>query len=787
MCKLQLDLSNSLFHFLSYVQKSFCIVLLLCIYCSTSNSQTIISTFLGNGTSGNPNTTVNAANARFSYPSNVTFDSEGNLYIIDTQNGRIRKHDAVTKQVSIVAGSPITASLFLPHSIAFDKDGNMFISDRGRHCVYKKDKLTNQLTLIAGIPNNPSSFFYLDGGDGGPAINARFDEPSGLAFDSKGDLYIVDTHGGRSVRKLNMQTGIINTVAGGGIGDRDNVDAKQTELPFAKSIVFDKDDNYYVTTLVSVKRIDGKTNIITTVAGKFNGLTGDNVKATDAKSFGIYGLALDPLGNIYISEYAGNMIRKIDKKGIISRIAGNGSAGYSGDGSDALSGTLNEPYGIAIDKAGIIYVAEWRNHIVRKITICKPVKISGPVVVCNNQAAQFTSEMFNGIWETTDNSVGSINTSGLFFPSKTGGTRIVYKVSSLECGVSADTLSVNILPLPKPAFLNPVVCLPNRTGFFTDQTRMEDNSPVDQGQYLWTIKGKNVESTGTSRNFSYNFTDTGAYNVKLKVTSQSGCSDSLTSLFSAIHLQPKAQIIGQKFSICINQFLQLQHGEVNINEGPFIWNWWTDRNDKSNSEIYSKQFLDSGNTTIYFSYTNKNGCKSDTVSALLQVNPYPIIRIDTIMVVDQGSAKKITPFFHGTNLTYNWSPSIYLDNPFSPTPIVQPVNDILYKVEAIGEGDCKTDSWIRVVVLRDLIIPNAFSPNGDGINDEWDIRNLGSYPGARITIFDRSGNKIFNSIGYSKKWNGTYNNQPVPMGTYYYVIEPMNQKKAISGSLLIIR
>ncbi len=762
-------------------------LLMFCMLYIASNGQGIISTFLGNGISGNSNTTVNAADVRLSYPSDVTFDADGNLYIVDTQNGVIRKHDVITKLVSIVAGTPVTASLYLPHSIAFDKDGSMFISDRGRHCIYKKDKLTNQLTLIAGIPNSPSSFFYMDGGDGGQALNARFDSPAGLAFDSKGDLYIADTHGGMCVRKINMQTGIINTVAGGGVVDRDNVDANQTEMAFPRSIVFDKNDNYYVTTTVRVRRVDAKTNIITTVAGKFNGLNGDMIKATDAKLYGDYGLALDPLGNIYISEFAGNMIRKIDTKGIISRVAGNGSAGYTGDGSDALNATLNEPYGIAIDKAGSIYVAEWRNHVVRKITICKPVKISGPAVVCNNQAAQFSSESFNGIWQITDNSVGGIGASGLFSPNKTGTTNIIYKVSSAECGIDADTLAINILPLPKPAFSSPVVCLPNGTGVFTDQTIMEDNSPLSQAQYTWTIKGKNVESTLSSKNLSYNFSDTGTYTVKLKVTTQSGCSDSLTNFFSAVYSQPKAQISAQKSSICINQSLQFSHGGLDLNDGPFIWSWWTDRNDKSGSEIFSKQFPDSGNTTIYFSYTNKNGCKSDTASTVIRVNPYPIIRLDTVMVVDQGASAKITPFFHGNNLTYSWSPSTYLNNPFSPTPITQPLNDILYKVIASGEGDCTAESEIRIVVLRDLIIPNAFSPNGDGVNDEWDIRNLGVYPGARVSVFDRSGNKIFSSVGYSKKWNGTYNSSPVPIGTYYYLIEPMNNKKSISGSLLIVR
>lgn len=749
--------------------------------------QAVISTFLGDGSSGAALPNVSASNAKLSYPNSISFDDQDNMYIVDSHNGVIRKYDQKSKIISIVAGAPITASLYLPHSIAFDKDSNMFISDRGRHCIYKKDKISNQLILIAGFPNIPSSQ-RLDAGDGGLAINARLHEPCGLAFDSKGDLYIADKYSTSSIRKIDMKTGIINTVAGESINlFRDNVDANQTSITFPTSIVFDKEDNYFFTELNFVRRVDAKTNIITTIAGKRqNGQEGDSLKATEAKLNSPYGLALDPLGNVYLSEMSTGIIRKIDTKGMITRIAGNGQKGYSGDGRSALLATMNEPYGIALDKSGAIYVAEWKNHVIRKIVICNPVNITGPSVVCNNQPVRFFSESFTGTWQLLNTSIGEIDSTGLMKPYKIGMTDIVYNVSSKECGISTDTLRVNIFALPKPDFSLPIVCLPSGSGVFLDNTKMEDNSS-NTIRHTWMMKDRNIENTATTQNFTYKFADTGTYNIKLIATTKEGCSDSITKSFSNIYLQPKAQIKQQHISTCINQTFQFSHGIVEANAGPIKWDWWTSANDKSVSEVFTKKFSDSGAVRIYLSYTDKNGCKSDTASTDITIYPYPIIKHDTILLVDEGVLTKITPFYYGKNLNYLWSPSTYLNNIISASPIMQAMDNIKYRIVVTGEGNCISEAVINVKVLKTIFIPNAFSPNGDGINDEWTIRNLDKYPGARVSVFNRNGNIVFSSLGYHTKWDGTYNNNPVPVGTYYYLVEPMNQKAPISGSLLIIK
>jgi gliding motility-associated-like protein len=94
---------------------------------------------------------------------------------------------------------------------------------------------------------------------------------------------------------------------------------------------------------------------------------------------------------------------------------------------------------------------------------------------------------------------------------------------------------------------------------------------------------------------------------------------------------------------------------------------------------------------------------------------------------------------------------------------------------------------VFIKVLFSPVIPTAFSPNGDGINDTWTIRYLDSYPGATVKVFDRYGRLVYNSVGYNSPWNGNFNGAQLPTGVYYYVIDPKNGRKVMQGSVTLIR
>lgn len=139
------------------------------------------------------------------------------------------------------------------------------------------------------------------------------------------------------------------------------------------------------------------------------------------------------------------------------------------------------------------------------------------------------------------------------------------------------------------------------------------------------------------------------------------------------------------------------------------------------------------------------------------------------------------------NHRFEWSPKEYLDNPYSPNPIANPIESTVYTVTTLIEDGCEITDNVTVTVRRELKIPNGFTPNGDGVNDTWEIANIAFQPGATVEIFDRWGSKIFESIGYKSNWDGTSNGQLLPTHTYFYVISAENGKLRWAGAVNLVR
>jgi gliding motility-associated-like protein len=155
-------------------------------------------------------------------------------------------------------------------------------------------------------------------------------------------------------------------------------------------------------------------------------------------------------------------------------------------------------------------------------------------------------------------------------------------------------------------------------------------------------------------------------------------------------------------------------------------------------------------------------------------------------VLEGGTATLVTTA-NGSGLTYVWSPGAYLNNPAIASPVVTPRDDVNYTVTVTSADGCSASDQVFVKLLKLLEIPNVFSPNNDGVNDRWVIKYLESYPGATIEIFNRYGQKVYQSVGYSKPWDGTYKGNQVPAGTYYYIINPKNGRQQFAGYVDIIR
>jgi len=258
-----------------------------------------------------------------------------------------------------------TVPLILPSAVAFDSQGNLYLAETASHTVRKVDQ-AGYITTIAGTGTQGFS------GDGGPATAAQLDSPQGLALDtaSRG-LYIADTHNHR-IRRIDLTSGIIVTVAGSAAPgfDGDNGPATSAHLNQPTALAVDSDGALYIADTQNhrIRKItlDGK---ITTIAGiGTQGFSGDGGPATAAALDSPIGIALDSGKNLYIADTHNNCIRKISSTtGIITTIAGTGALGYSGDSSRATNANMALPRGLTVDAAGNVYLADTENHRIRRI------------------------------------------------------------------------------------------------------------------------------------------------------------------------------------------------------------------------------------------------------------------------------------------------------------------------------------------------------------------------------------------------------------------------------------
>jgi serine/threonine-protein kinase len=257
--------------------------------------------------------TVHAQLAR---PIGVMVDRAGDLYIADTSNNRVRRVDADGRIITVAGtgqngfsgdnGPATQAQLYYPEDVAIDGAGNLYIADRTNNRI-RRIGTDGRIITIAGTGQNGFS------GDNGPATQAQFDGPFGVAVDATGNLYIASPGNSR------------------------------------------------------VRRVDTHGRIITVAGNGQAGFSGDNGPATQAQLDTPARVAVDPAGNLYIADSYNNRVRRVDTNGRITTVAGNGQAGFSGDNGPATQAQLSNPYGVAVDAAGNLYVADCDNNRIRRV------------------------------------------------------------------------------------------------------------------------------------------------------------------------------------------------------------------------------------------------------------------------------------------------------------------------------------------------------------------------------------------------------------------------------------
>lgn len=335
----------------------------------------IISTAAGTGARGYAGDGGKATAALLDNPFDVAFDPAGNMIFSDTFNHVLRRVDAHTGVITTIAGNgtrgfsgdggPATsAELNEPYGVVIDRTGTIFFADRLNRRVRKVDANG----IISTLAGDGGGKFH---GDGGPAAVAGLAEPNGLAFNADQSVLFIADVADHRVRAVDLRSALISTFAGTGEGrhDGDGGPATQAAIFGARAVALAPDGALYVMERQGSSIRVVRDGIITTVAGTGErGYAGDGGDARVAVFAAPKEMAVDGAGNIFVVDTENHAIRLIDAKtGIVTTIAGSGTAHPGGDGGPARAAGLARPHGICIGPDGAGYIGDSENHRVRRI------------------------------------------------------------------------------------------------------------------------------------------------------------------------------------------------------------------------------------------------------------------------------------------------------------------------------------------------------------------------------------------------------------------------------------
>ena len=328
----------------------------------------------GTGSAGFSGDNGLATAAALNTPAGVAVDGAGNILIADQLNHRVRRVDGLTGQITTVAGtgvqgfngnlSALSTNFNSPVGVGLDASGNWLLIDSGNHLLRRVDVQTMLVSTLAGTG--------IGGFSDGPVATAQLNGPAGMAVEASGTVLIADSINNR-VRRVNLQTGQVTTVAGTGTGgfNADDIPASSAQLNLPTGVAVDSSGNIFIADTLNqrIRRVDGVTKEITTVAGNGAfGFNGDNPNATSARLSFPLGIAVDAAGNVLIADSLSHRVRLVNMESReIKTIIGTGVPGYNGDNQLATTAQINAPMGLTVNAIGEVFFTEAGGMRVRRV------------------------------------------------------------------------------------------------------------------------------------------------------------------------------------------------------------------------------------------------------------------------------------------------------------------------------------------------------------------------------------------------------------------------------------
>ena len=457
------------------------------------------------------------------------------------------------------------------------------------------------------------------------------------------------------------------------------------------------------------------------------------------------------------------------------------NAGTNASGLYSVTATVN----------GCSGAAGTASVIVNQIPPSPYVASNGPL--CSGSTLNLTASTIAGAsYSWTGPNGFTSSTQNPVINNVTGTNGGIYYSRATVNGCTSPAVNTTVI-IDQPAIANAgnnqLVCSLNQ---FVNLT---GNLSGGGSSAQWTSSGSGTFSPGNSSlNTSYypSASDKSAGSVTLNLTSTNNgaCPASSSSLVITFTAAPSVNA-GNDQTVCANNANVFLNGQYSNAPG-IVWSSSGNGTFSPSSYALNATYIpgtrDKSNSSVnlILKTTGNNACPSAADTILVTIKAPPAVSSGGIKYVLENNSTVLNPVASGSKLKYAWTPGIYLNNDKILNPVCTPESDVSYKFISTDNFGCSSSADVFVKVLKPLQIPNVFTPNGDGINEKWEVKNLKDYEDCKVEIFNRYGQLVYQSIGYSNEWDGTLKGKPLPAGSYYYI----NLKiatKPVAGFVDIVR